>query len=127
MKCEQKFLRCEVCGNLVGLLIDGGVPMECCGQEMVEIVPNTVDAKYEAHVPAISVDGDTVVVNVGSIDHPMLAEHYIQWVYIKTKNGGQRKCLLPGEKPVAKFQLVDDELLGAFGYCNLHGLWYADA
>lgn len=120
---EQKFFLCKHCGNLVGLVNNAGVPMICCGEEMTELVPNTTDAAQEKHVPVITVDGKTVTVSVGSAGHPMTAEHSIQWIYLETRCGGQRKNLTPDQEPKAVFLLEDDEPIAAFAYCNLHGLW----
>lgn len=94
---------------------------------MTELVPNTTDAAQEKHVPVVSVDGNEVTVTVGSVEHPMLDEHHIQFVALETKQGFQKKDLKPGDKPVAKFALADgDEAVAAYEYCNLHGLWKAD-
>ena len=122
----KKFFVCKHCGNMIGLLHDAGVPMMCCGEKMVELVPNTTDAAQEKHVPVATVDGNKVVVNVGSVDHPMAAEHWIQWVYLETDKGGHRKVLNPGEKPNVVFALTEDEKpVAVYEYCNLHGLWVA--
>jgi superoxide reductase len=107
----------------MGKVNSGGAPMVCCGEEMEQLIPNTTDAAGEKHVPVMSVDGDTVTVTVGSVEHPMVQEHAIQWVYLETERGGQRKSLAPGEAPQVKFALVDDKAVGVFAYCNLHGLW----
>ena len=120
----KKFFVCKHCGNMIGLLHDAGVPMMCCGEKMVELVPNTTDAAQEKHVPVATVEGNKVVVNVGSVDHPMAAEHWIQWVYLETDKGGHRKVLNPGEKPHVVFALTEDEKpVAVYEYCNLHGLW----
>ena len=122
----KKFFVCKHCGNMIGLLHDAGVPMMCCGEKMVELVPNTTDAAQEKHVPVATVEGNKVVVNVGSVDHPMLDEHWIQWVYLETDKGSHRKVLNPGEKPNVVFALTEDEKpLAVYEYCNLHGLWVA--
>ena len=122
----KKFFVCKHCGNMIRLLHDAGVPMMCCGEKMVELVPNTTDAAQEKHVPVATVEGNKVVVNVGSVDHPMLDEHWIQWVYLETDKGGHRKVLNPGEKPNVVFALTEDEKpLAVYEYCNLHGLWVA--
>ncbi|HHX57139.1 MAG TPA: desulfoferrodoxin [Clostridiales bacterium] len=126
MSENQKFFICSHCGNIVGLIQEAGVPMICCGEKMEELVPNTVDAAQEKHVPVVTVDGNTVKVEIGSVEHPMVDEHYIQWIYLQTEKGGQRKSLKPGDKPSATFALVDDKAVAAFEYCNLHGLWKAD-
>ena len=122
----KKFFVCKHCGNMIGLLHDAGVPLMCCGEKMVELVPNTTDAAQEKHVPVATVEGNKVVVNIGSVDHPMAAEHWIQWVYLETDKGGHRKVLNPGEKPHVVFALTEDEKpVAVYEYCNLHGLWVA--
>ena len=91
---------------------------------MQEIVTNTVDASQEKHVPVVTREGNEIVVTVGSVEHPMLPAHYIEWICIQTKQGKQRKLLSPGEKPEARFALSEgDEFIAAYEYCNLHGLW----
>ncbi len=121
---QHRFFVCKHCGNLVGMVNDAGVPLVCCGEKMAELVPNTTDAAGEKHVPVVSVDGRFVTVKVGSVAHPMTEEHSIQWVYLQTNQGGQRKALAPGQAPEVQFALTDgDEAVKAFAYCNLHGLW----
>ena len=122
---DPRFFVCEHCGNLVGVIHDAQVPMMCCGQKMTELIPGSVDAAQEKHVPVISVDGDKVTVSVGSTAHPMLEEHNIGWIYLQTEQGGQRKALKPGDAPTVTFALSDDKPVAAFAYCNLHGLWKA--
>lgn len=126
MNREQKFYICRICGNIVGLINNAGVPLVCCSQEMEELIPNSQDAAIEKHVPEVSIDGDTINIQIGSIEHPMTEEHYISWVYLETKNGGQRKILKPFDKPVASFKLLNDEPLTVYAYCNIHGLWKKD-
>ena len=124
---EVKFLKCAVCGKIVGVIQDSAAPTMCCGQPMEEIIPGSVDAAAEKHVPVIEVDGSKVIVKVGEVAHPMEDDHWITWVYIKTEKGGQRKALKPGEAPEAVFELADDKLVAAYEYCNKHGLWMAQA
>jgi superoxide reductase len=122
-----KFYICKHCGNIIGMIHSSGVKVKCCGEDMVELVPNTSDGAKEKHVPVVEVNGNEVTVKVGSVAHPMEAEHYIMWIYIQTAQGGQRKSLNPGDKPEAKFALVEgDKMIAAFAYCNKHGLWKAD-
>ena len=96
---EQKFYICKHCGNIIAKVKDAGVPVVCCGEPMSEIVPGTTDAAVEKHVPVWTVENGIVHVKVGSVEHPMLPEHYIEWVSLQTKQGNQRKELHPGEKP----------------------------
>ena len=124
--CEIRFFKCMHCGNIIGVIHNAGVPMMCCGEKMTELIPGTVDASLEKHVPVVTVEGNIVTVKVGEVEHPMVDEHFIQWVYMQTDRGGQRKCLKPGEKPEVKFALCDETPVAVFEYCNLHGLWKAD-
>ena len=120
---DQKFCICNICGNMTAMLIDNGPAISCCGVEMEVLTANTFDASVEKHVPAVTVEDCCVSVNVGSIDHPMEAGHYISFIYLKSKNGGQRKSIAIGAAPKAEFCLCDDELVAVYAYCNLHGLW----
>ncbi len=123
---KQQFFICKHCGNIIAYVKDSGVRVSCCGEEMQELIPGTTDAAREKHVPVYSVENGTVSVNVGEIDHPMLAEHYIEWVSLQTKFGNQRKQLKPGDAPSVTFALSDgDEVEAVYAYCNLHGLWKA--
>lgn len=119
----KKFLRCDHCGNLVGVINDKNVPISCCGQNMTELVANTTDAANEKHVPAVEIDGDIVKVSVGSVEHPMGEDHYIEWIFVETDKGGQKVALKPGEKPYAEFNLHGAKAIAVYEYCNLHGLW----
>lgn len=123
----MEFYRCSHCGNIIAYVENKGVPVVCCGEKMGLIVPGSVDAATEKHVPVIEVTGNTVKVTVGSVAHPMTAEHKIDWIAIETKQGNQRKELV-GDVAVAEFSLVEgDEVVAAYEYCNLHGLWVAKA
>ena len=114
------------CGNIIAKVKDTGVPVICCGEPMSEIVPGTTDAAVEKHVPVWTVENGIVHVKVGSLEHPMLPEHYIEWVSLQTKQGNQRKELHPGEKPEVCFALCEgDEVEAVYAYCNLHSLWKA--
>ncbi len=124
----MKFYICEHCGNIIEYVKNAGVPVMCCGQKMTELIPGTSDGAAEKHVPVISVEGSRVTVSVGSVEHPMVEAHYIEWIVIETKKGSQRVQLSSTDKPQAVFALADgDELIAAYAYCNLHGLWKAEA
>jgi len=126
MNGKQKFFICEICGNMVGLIKDEGVQMVCCGDDMTELVPNSVEASGEKHVPVATVSGDSVSVQIGSVPHPMEDSHSITFVYLETERGGQRKRLNVGEAPAVSFILTDDKPVAVYAYCNLHGLWEAN-
>lgn len=123
----MKFYICNHCKNIIGKIHDSGVPVVCCGEKMAELVPNTTDAATEKHVPVIKVDGTSVTLTIGSTLHPMTEEHLIQWVYLETEEGGQRKNLKAGDKPELTFAITPgDRVKAAYAYCNLHGLWKAE-
>ena len=123
---KNKFYICRHCGNLIGMIHDAGVPVVCCGEKMHALVPNTVEASQEKHIPAVTVEGSKLIVNVGSVDHPMAPEHFIEWVYVETEKGGLRQALKPGDAPHVTFCLGDDKAVAVYAYCNLHGLWKVD-
>jgi len=108
---------------MVGLIRDKGVPMICCGDEMTELVPNTIEASMEKHLPSVTVSGTDICIDVGSTLHPMVDEHHIVFVYVETERGGQRKCLKVGEQPTLTFSLANDKPIAVYAYCNIHGLW----
>ena len=123
---EMKFYRCETCGQIIAVVKGTKVPVMCCGKPMQEIIPGSVDAAAEKHVPVYEVKDNVVTVTVGSVAHPMQDVHYIEWIAIKTKQGNQRKGLNPGEEPKASFAIMEgDEVEEVYAYCNLHGLWKA--
>lgn len=111
---------------MIGLISDKGAPLVCCGEEMEELVPNTAEASTEKHLPAVTVSGDSISVQVGSAAHPMEEAHNIVFVYVETTRGGQRKCLSVGEAPAVSFSFSDDKPVAVYAYCNLHGLWKTD-
>ena len=123
---KNKFYICEHCGNIVGMINDSGAPLVCCGQKMKKLEAGVVEASHEKHIPVVTVNGDTVTVTVGSVEHPMVAEHSILWVYLETERGGQRKCLEVGKAPTVTFALAGEKPVAVYAYCNLHGLWKAD-
>lgn len=124
---ETKFLICKHCGNIVEVVRESGVSIVCCGDKMSELKANITDGAVEKHVPVVNVTGNKVEVAVGSTLHPMVEEHYIQWIYLETNKGVQKKYLAPGNEPKAEFVIGDDEkVVAVYEYCNLHGLWKKD-
>jgi superoxide reductase len=123
---NNKYYVCEHCGNLVEMVHNAGVPMMCCGKKMKELEPGVVEASHEKHIPVASVEGNVVNVAVGSVEHPMAAEHSILWVSLQTDKGVHRKNLEVGKAPVVSFSLVDEKPIAVYAYCNLHGLWKSE-
>lgn len=120
---EIQFYVCKHCGNLVEMIHNSGIPMICCGQKMNELLPGSIEASEEKHIPDVTVDGDAVNVQIGSVEHPMAEEHYIEWIYLQTETGRQRKSFKPGDSPSLSFTLVDEKPVAVYAYCNIHGLW----
>lgn len=120
---NQKFLFCKHCKNLVAVVNDSNVPIICCGEPMIELVPGSVDASVEKHVPEVKVEGNKITVEVGSVIHPMIKEHYIMWIGLKTSKGFQIKHLTPEDAPKALFEIIDETPEVVYAYCNIHGLW----
>ena len=117
-----KFYRCRHCGNVIIKFVDSGVPVVCCGEQMEELIPNTVDASNEKHVPVVKMtENGKIKVEVGSIPHPMTPEHHIVFIYVEMENGGIRIDLK--EEPEAEICACNGKVTAVFEYCNLHGLW----
>ena len=122
---QNGIYKCEICGNVVSVIEDGGVAIECCGQEMTLLEEKTSEQEgKEKHVPVIEIDGGKVVVNVGSVPHPMEEKHYIELVQLlKGEDIIAEKRLKPGQEPIAEFCVDDTEGLTARELCTVHGLW----
>lgn len=117
-----RFFKCTRCGNIAVKVVDNRPPLSCCGQLMEELLPNTVDASGEKHVPVVTSAGEgKIKVEVGSVAHPMLPEHHIAFICVETENGALYENLK--EKPEAVFTVGDAKVIAVYEYCNLHGLW----
>ena len=114
--------KCELCGNIVELVHSGGGTLVCCGQPMKLLAENTSEGAKEKHVPVIEKTAEGYRVTVGSVAHPMEADHYIQWIELLTDGIAYRAFLKPGDKPEASF-CVKAAKVSAREYCNKHGLW----
>lgn len=124
----MEFYVCAHCGNIITKLTDKKVPVVCCGEKMQLLVAGTTDAAVEKHVPVYTVENNTVHVKVGSVEHPMTDAHWIEWIIAETNMGFSVRKLTPSDKPEAEFILsVGEELKEVYAYCNLHGLWKAEA
>jgi superoxide reductase len=122
MTARLEMYKCELCGNIVGVMHAGPGELVCCGQPMVCLKENSVDAAVEKHVPVIEKIEGGVKVKVGSVAHPMQEDHYIEWIEIVADGKSYRQFLKPGDAPEAVF-LVDAANITAKEYCNLHGYW----
>lgn len=121
---EVKFYRCPICGNVVIKTVDSGINVVCCGEEMEELTAQNTESGMEKHLPVWCQETNgNLHVKVGSDEHPMMPTHYIQFIYLETKNGGQFKTLSPDDKPRAVFSFLCDAPIAVYEYCNIHGLW----
>ena len=123
---KERFFICKHCGNIIAMIKDNGVSIQCCGEDMQKIIPGTTEASEEKHIPVYKTEGNTVIVSVGTVEHPMVPEHYIEWVCIESDVGFQYKRLLPNTPPKANFLLSKGESVKAiYAFCNQHSLWKA--
>lgn len=121
---ELKIYKCDICHKVIVVVSDAGNDIICCDQQMHELVPNTTDGAIEKHVPVVETNNGQVTVKIGEQPHPMLNNHYIEWILIETSQGHQIKYLNPNDQALARFRLADqEELRFAYAYCNVHGLW----
>ncbi len=121
---KQKFYICKHCGNIIAMIRNCGVSVNCCGEKMHEITPGITEASAEKHIPVYETDGNTVHVTVGSVEHPMTQEHYIEWICLETEHVIQYAHLDPDDGPRAKFSICDgDEVRAVYAFCNQHNLW----
>lgn len=123
---DVKFWRCKHCGNLFYTLVDGGVTPECCGEPMELLKADSTDAATEKHVPSITHEGDRIIAHIGTVDHPMIDEHWIEFVALVADGEIQVKWLNPGEAPEVEFQAKGVESGTIYEFCNIHGLWKKD-
>jgi superoxide reductase len=121
---ERLFVyKCGTCGNIVEVMHVGGGELVCCGNPMTLQEEKTADSATEKHVPVIEAIDEGVRVTVGSTEHPMTDEHYIEWIEVLNGTYVNRKYLKPGDKPMAEFYVKYSDDLEAREYCNIHGHW----
>ncbi len=123
----MKYFKCNVCGNLVGLVIDGGGDLVCCGELMEKLVEKTKDEGNEKHLPVVTQEGSNIIVKVGEESHPMTDAHYICFIVIKYNNKTQKVELSPNDLPSASFEVSEDfDEMEVYEYCSVHGLWKSE-
>lgn len=117
----MKFYKCDHCKSVALEVIAG---KDGCVSGFGEVEANVTEAATEKHIPVVEREGNTITVTVGSVEHPMLEEHYIMLIYLETCRGGIFKRLKPGEAPRAVFEIPEGQTPKAvYEYCNIHGLW----
>lgn len=124
---ETKFYFCKTCGNVIVKAVDSGVVPFCCGKQVTELVPGSVDATAERHVPVLRrTDDCRIIVEVGEKLHPMTPDHHIVFIYLETERGGQIRYLDPEQAAAVEFCDCKDRIVAVYAYCNIHGLWKAE-
>ncbi len=124
MAQRYEVFKCDLCGNIVEILTGAGGALACCGQDMRLLTENTVDAAVEKHIPVAAKTNEGWQVSVGSVDHPMAEDHFIEWIELIAGETSFTVFLKPGDKPAAFFPVTAAEI-SVRAYCNLHGLWKA--
>ncbi|MBF0493503.1 MAG: desulfoferrodoxin [Candidatus Omnitrophica bacterium] len=117
--------KCAVCGNVVEVVNASAGTLVCCGQPMNRLEAKTADQGKEKHVPVVTESGGKVTVAVGSVEHPMLDNHYIKFIEVLTKDKVLRADLKPGMKPSAVFDVAKADIVTVREYCTVHDLWKA--
>lgn len=118
------FYHCKSCGQIMAAIGDIDKSVNCCGSDMIQLAPCSIDASTDHHIPIFSHSGHKVSVRVGKVDHPMLEEHHIEWICLVTDLGIQWRPLATDSEPAASFRLKrSEQILAIYSYCNLHGLW----
>ena len=121
---KVQFFICNHCGNIIAMIKDNGVPIKCCGENMLEITVGTNDGAAEKHIPVYKINGEMVTVSVGEAEHPMTTEHYIDWVCLETEDGFQLKKLNQSMPPHISFSISKgDNIKAVYAFCNQHSLW----
>ncbi|MGL5258947.1 MAG: desulfoferrodoxin family protein [Lachnospiraceae bacterium] len=120
----MKYLLCSHCKQMVEAVHDTNVPIICCGEKMQELIPGTTDAAVEKHIPVYEVKGNVVNVKVGEVAHPMVPEHYIDFITLVTEQGMQRKSVKDQAQAEACFVICEGDVVKeVYAYCNIHGMW----
>jgi superoxide reductase len=119
-----RFFRCDVCDNILVMLLKNEDHKTCCEQYMTVLKPNSTDGAGEKHIPVISRNNGSIHVVVGETQHPMLPEHYIEIITIDAAEKTEIAYLSPGSEPMADF--TDNGSGTVYEYCNIHGLWKFD-
>ena len=120
---DIRVFKCKGCANVLLTLREGPCTPRCCGEPMELMTAGSMDAAREKHVPSVSLDGDRVNVQVGEVLHPMLDNHSIKFIVLKTDKNLQVKTLQPGQEPAASFDLNGEKAEAVYEFCDLHGLW----
>ncbi|MGN1399674.1 MAG: desulfoferrodoxin family protein [Erysipelotrichaceae bacterium] len=120
----MKLFICQHCGNIAELIKDSSINPFCCGDKMTLLIPKEQDEGQEKHLPVVKIENSTVSIEVGSVAHPMLPNHYIAFIFLETDKAMYRVNLSSDDKPKCRFRINDDEkIMAVYSYCNIHGLW----
>ncbi|MCL0046789.1 desulfoferrodoxin [Thermodesulfovibrionales bacterium] len=116
--------KCSICGNIVEVIHSGAKSLVCCKKPMELMTAKTEEQGREKHLPVVEKTEHGISIKVGSVEHPMEAKHYIEWISVIVDGKELRKFLNPGDKPVVEFGIPKDATgVVVREYCNIHGLW----
>lgn len=113
--------KCLKCGAIVKVIEDctcEDCGIKCCGETMERLVPNSVDAAIEKHVPTYEIKDGKIFITV---NHVMEDEHFIEWVAFDFGDKQVTKFFKPGEEATTHCKYVPGSVI--YAYCNKHGLW----
>jgi superoxide reductase len=118
----NQIYKCSVCGNIIQVIHASYGTLVCCDKPMILQEEKSQDQGNEKHVPVIEKTAKGFLVKVGSIEHPMEKDHFIEFIELIADGQVYRQFLKPGDEPQAEF-CIKAEKVAAREYCNLHGLW----
>ena len=121
----NEIYKCNVCGNMVEMVHASKGKLSFCSVFTQIQASKSADIGLEKHVPLVTITDNGIDIVVGSVEHPMREDHYIEWIEVVTTRGTYRKYLNPGERPSATFR-CRGKATQVREYCNLHGLWKVD-
>lgn len=121
--CKEHFYHCPHCGNTIKVIGTKEMPLQCCDEDMDELVCHTADTDAGKHLPVVMRHGDLLTVEIGTTPHPMTFAHSIEWIALETNRGNYCTQLKPQDKPCAVFLLQSAVPQAVYTYCSLHGLW----
>ncbi len=113
--------QCKKCMTTVKVIKEYGNEIICCKEAMKELIPNTVDAAFEKHIPNYEIKDEKIIVTV---NHVMEEEHYIEWISMCLDNKESIVYFKPGDIAKAEFNYVPGSTI--YAYCNKHSLWKKD-
>lgn len=129
MTNRYELYKCDICGNVIEILVSGDGHPVCCGEEMERVeVKNDIKnsaALTEKHSPVISaVDNGNKFITVKN--HPMEKEHYIMFLQTISDDKKEIRTRFFNPTETVEMELCADKTIMARSYCNIHGLYITE-